>query len=484
MPELLPGWLPRPSCAGRRRRRPARPAPRARTGTRQWCGSAASWAPLGLAQQILHRCGQLEHGLPGVAPERGAVHHRQGTRLQRREPSQRRIGIRRVGRILRQGSRQVALDGGSCALDDAGFDQRLGIAGLEEQVRAQQGALGLVEEQAGVPAMRHVRGRQKAQPMPAQRDDLAVGEPPRGAVGEIVDRHVATDEATQRLRFRCDAQPLIQGAALVGLEVAESDPAQTRGIDDRTHTRECRLEHLLESRMHQERLVVPDQELVELNPVVGMEGRNPIRVRGDFGYIGRHATYPFPAAARPRARRSGLQAARLRRRFAAVQRAVSTPPPLALFLSSGKQIRLDCNMVPQGGAERPAAAFDVRPAILAQRLGIALRSWLVAIVVFAVADLYLAPPEKLPVLYTIKLIGAALTCAALIALRSPLRWRTLIGLALIIGATTYALCTISAIVDGQDQTVAILSLPVALATATLLPWGVLPQIAVIAIAAL
>jgi two-component system, LuxR family, sensor kinase FixL len=139
-------------------------------------------------------------------------------------------------------------------------------------------------------------------------------------------------------------------------------------------------------------------------------------------------------------------------------------------------------MAPGRWDELPVKDADDSTRVLAQRLRIALLAWLMPIVLFGVADLYLAHPGALAKLYALKLAGIGAVIAAYAALRSPRQWRTVMTIALFSVGTIYALSTVSAIVDGEDRTIPILSLAGALATATLLPWGIGPQLAVVALA--
>jgi PAS domain S-box-containing protein len=134
--------------------------------------------------------------------------------------------------------------------------------------------------------------------------------------------------------------------------------------------------------------------------------------------------------------------------------------------------------------ELPVEDVDDPTRALARRMRIALLAWLAPIFLFGLADLYLAHPGALAALYALKLIGIAAVLAAYAALRSARRWRTVIAIALGSIAIIYALSTVSAIVDEDAYTIPILSLAGALATATLLPWGVGPQLAVVVLAAL
>jgi hypothetical protein len=62
--------------------------------------------------------------------------------------------------------------------------------------------------------------------MGAGIDHIAVVERPRWAVGEIVDIDLATQPPMRNFCARSRGQKQIHGAALVGLQVAERDPAQ------------------------------------------------------------------------------------------------------------------------------------------------------------------------------------------------------------------------------------------------------------------
>ena len=135
--------------------------------------------------------------------------------------------------------------------------------------------------------------------------------------------------------------------------------------------------------------------------------------------------------------------------------------------------------------ELPVEDVDDLTHVLAQRLRIALLAWLAPILIFGLADLYLAHgPAALGTLFALKIAGVVAVLLATALLRSPRPLGTVIVIALLSIALIYALSTASAIIDGDDHTIPILSLAGALATATLLPWGVAPQLVVVALAAL
>jgi two-component system, LuxR family, sensor kinase FixL len=142
--------------------------------------------------------------------------------------------------------------------------------------------------------------------------------------------------------------------------------------------------------------------------------------------------------------------------------------------------------MPRGEWEQlPIDDVDDPVADLARRVRIALLAWLVPIVLFGLTDLYLAQPQALATLYVLKLLGVATAVTGYWLLTQAGRpRRTVILIALAFVAITYALSAASAIVDGEDRTVPLISIAAALATATLLPWGMRPQLAVVVIAAL
>ncbi len=104
------------------------------------------------------------------------------------------------------------------------------VAELGEQVAAQQRPGRLLVKNARLPAMRDVRRVEVADPLAvAEVDRFAVLQDARRAVGHVVQRDQTSGLAVRHLGLRRDRQPLVHRAALVGLIVAEGDPAQPLG---------------------------------------------------------------------------------------------------------------------------------------------------------------------------------------------------------------------------------------------------------------
>ena len=120
---------------------------------------------------------------------------------------------------------------------------------------------------------------------------------------------------------------------------------------------------------------------------------------------------------------------------------------------------------------------------LARRLRIATALCIGPILVFAAFDLALVPAEQLPVYWAIKLAALAVIGVGVLLLRQRAAYsrRRLIWVGLGCVAALYGLSTTSAVLARDAQTTGIIALTVALATATLLPWGVAAQAAVVAL---
>ena len=125
---------------------------------------------------------------------------------------------------------------------------------------------------------------------------------------------------------------------------------------------------------------------------------------------------------------------------------------------------------------------------LGRRLRIAVTLCVAPIILFALFDLALLPGAELPLYWAIKLGALVVIGLAAWLLRvRPGRVhsrRALIAIGLCCVTALYGLSTASAVLAHEGQTTIVLSIAVALATATLLPWGVGPQLVVVGIAGL
>jgi len=187
------------------------------------------------------------------------VHARQHLRLFAREALEDGGGLRRVRVVVHRRAERLT------RAQNVGLGDRRGAAAaLREEVAAEQRARGRLHHEAAVPAVRHVRGIEPAQHVRAGGQDLAVGERPCGADGEIVHRDHRAHLAADRDGVRGDGEEVVERAALVGLEVREGDVA------DRVHRQRLadrlgdQREHAARAGVEDERLGAGDQVLVEV----------------------------------------------------------------------------------------------------------------------------------------------------------------------------------------------------------------------------
>jgi anion-transporting ArsA/GET3 family ATPase len=100
-------------------------------------------------------------------------------------------------------------------------------------------------------------------PRATEIEHLAVGQGAWGPVEHVVERQHDAHRAVRDLSVRRRRQEVVDGAALIGLDVRECDPAQPF---DRHHARD-RLAHQREQLAHprvvEQRLLCVDEELVE-----------------------------------------------------------------------------------------------------------------------------------------------------------------------------------------------------------------------------
>lgn len=115
-------------------------------------------------------------------------------------------------------------------------------------------------------------------------------------------------------------------------------------------------------------------------------------------------------------------------------------------------------------------------AALQRRLRAGLVAGLAPILLFALADLYLFR-ERLGLAYGLKAVAVALLLAGIYDLRQPRSRVRIIALALLCAAGLYAVSTTLSIAARDPLTTPLLSISIALGTATLLPWGGKAQLA-------
>src|SRR5512143_1995318 len=126
-------------------------------------------------------------------------------------------------------------------------------------------------------------GGMEAEPILPGVENVLIQKPARRAGREIGDIDECRHDRTKRLCKRGHLEPLIQGTALVRFEMTETDPPDRCGVNDPRHGFPYDREHALHSGMKEQRLLVFDEELVELKLEPGFVGRNAIDIGSDLG---------------------------------------------------------------------------------------------------------------------------------------------------------------------------------------------------------
>src|SRR5215213_3552227 len=104
-----------------------------------------------------------------------------------------------VGHVVRERSLLDTRQRLFRAVEHAHGGDRLAVAELVEEIRAEQGARRLLEEQAGFPTVRDVRGVAEAEAAGAGAELLVLGQSACGSAGEVVDANQRTNSAADWL---------------------------------------------------------------------------------------------------------------------------------------------------------------------------------------------------------------------------------------------------------------------------------------------
>jgi two-component system, LuxR family, sensor kinase FixL len=132
-----------------------------------------------------------------------------------------------------------------------------------------------------------------------------------------------------------------------------------------------------------------------------------------------------------------------------------------------------------GALQRPMPTLeDDTLSLLRRRLRLALIGCLGPILLFAVADLGLRH-HLLLLLYGIKAMALVLLVATWLVLDWATTRRAIVAVALVSAAVMYALSTASAVAGAEPLTTALINIVVMIGAATLLPWGVWPQLVLV-----
>jgi hypothetical protein len=111
-------------------------------------------------------------------------------------------------------------------LDDIRIRQCRDIAGMSEEISAEQSARGFFKYQYRFPGVRHMRRVDMAYTFPSEIDDFTIVKRTGRAVRQVVEGHHDASLTMSNLRFWRGLQPLVHRTTFVRFHVSESDPPE------------------------------------------------------------------------------------------------------------------------------------------------------------------------------------------------------------------------------------------------------------------
>src|SRR5207248_7557088 len=111
------------------------------------------------------------------------------------------------------------------------FCERFALAAVRTQVGTKEGAAVCLIEQNSIPVMRKMRSLEYLQAMRAEVNHALICNGSGRTHGKVGHRGHSGNRATEHLGLRSQSEPVVQGTALVGLEVREANVAQGAWIE-------------------------------------------------------------------------------------------------------------------------------------------------------------------------------------------------------------------------------------------------------------
>ena len=170
------------------------------------------------------------------------------------------------------------------------------IAGMGEEIAAEEGLGRFLEQNPRFPVVRNVRSIDMANTLAAEIEDFAISQFAGRSITQIVKRNHAADCAMRDLGTWRGGEEFIHRPALVRLHVSEGDPPESRERNDARYRLGYERKHSRRASVEEERIVGVDEELIEREPArrgVSDTRREPVDTITYFVCICLHSGFPF-----------------------------------------------------------------------------------------------------------------------------------------------------------------------------------------------
>src|SRR5688572_3752273 len=238
-------------------------------------------------KQSLQHVGRGAQCLTSIPDERRSMHGGEHPWLERGKLLHVTTRPRRERYVVHQHWMILVRGHGLCpSADDVAAGDRLELPELMKEVGAEQHSIALVEQHARVPPVRQVWRWHPLETVSSGVQDVTGLQCTRRTDREILHVDHRANLATRRLSaWRC-REPFVERAAFVHLEVAPANPPERSRIDDPCNGVAYIRKHSPHARVKEQRLIVLDEKMVELQVELGNVNRNPENVWGDLVDVG------------------------------------------------------------------------------------------------------------------------------------------------------------------------------------------------------
>ncbi len=152
-----------------------------------------------------------------------------------------------------------------------------------QKIRAEQSLLRLFEQETSIPAVGQVWGGEKAESVPARGQNLIATHAAGRPEGEVIHTDDLADEGTEWLRLWCLLKPVIETTDFIRFEMTPGDIAKRSRMNQGGQGIPQFGEYSLQAGMKEQRFIVANKEVIELQIKLWYINAKSKQIGGDFG---------------------------------------------------------------------------------------------------------------------------------------------------------------------------------------------------------